>query len=92
MAVAAGTLLPRLTVRDTRLLAHGEEDDDAEFSRLKATVREWRVDAASKGHPLKVPFMPFLLRNIWTWAMLFFAFLTFLTFFVTKVWQVSWFP
>ena len=89
VAVLTGTFLPRLTVRDTRLLAHGEEDMDAEFTRLKATVQEWRADAARRGQPLKLPFMPFFLRNIWTGAMLFFALLTFMTLFVTKVWQVS---
>ena len=90
VAVLAGTLLPRLTNRDTRLLAHGEEDDDAEFARLKATVREWRAEAARQGGPLKLPFMPFFLRNIWTGAMLLFATLMLGTFFVTKVWQVSY--
>lgn len=60
-----------------------------EFARLKATVQEWRAEAARQGAPLKLPFMPFFLRNIWTGAMLFFAFLTFMTFFVTKTWQVS---
>ena len=89
VAVLTGTFLPRLTVRDTRLLAHGEEDMDTEFTRLKATVQEWRADAARRGQPLKLPFMPFFLRNIWTGAMLFFALLTFMTLFVTKVWQVS---
>ena len=89
VAVLTGTFLPRLTVRDTRLLAHGEEDMDAEFTRLKETVQEWRADAARRGQPLKLPFMPFFLRNIWTGAMLFFALLTFMTLFVTKVWQVS---
>lgn len=89
MAVIAGIILPRLTVRDTRLLAHGDEDDDAEFARLKATVQEWRVEAAREGEPLRLPLMPFFLRNIWTGALLLFAVLTFLTFFVTRVWQVS---
>ena len=70
------------------MLAHGDEDEDAEFSRLKATVREWRAEAVRQGAPLKLPFMPFFLRNIWTGAMLFFSMLTFATFFVTKVWQV----
>ncbi len=50
-------------------------------------VREWRADAARHGKPLRLPFMPFFLRNIWTGAMLLFTFLTLMTFFVTKVWQ-----
>lgn len=32
--------------------------------------------------------MPWLLRNIWTWALLLFTIITFSTFFITKVWQV----
>jgi hypothetical protein len=89
VAVIAGALLPRLTQRDTRLLAHeGDEDEDAEFTRLRATVMEWRAEAARKGQPLKLPFMPFFLRNIWTGAMLLFAVITLSTFFITKVWQV----
>lgn len=88
VAVIAGTLLPRLTRRDTRLLAHeGDEDEDTEFARLRATVIEWRAEAAAKGRPLKLPFMPFFLRNIWMGAMLLFALITLSTFFITKVWQ-----
>ncbi|KAI0347164.1 MFS general substrate transporter [Trametopsis cervina] len=90
VAVLAGTLLPRLTQRDARLLAHdGDEDEDIEFARLKATVQEWRAEAARKGEPLKLPFMPFFLRNIWTGAMLLFAAITLSTFFITKVWQAT---
>ncbi|KAI0638097.1 MFS general substrate transporter [Trametes polyzona] len=88
VAVAAGTLLPHLTRRDTRLLAHeGDEDEDTELSRLRAQVREWRAEAARRGKPLRLPIMPFFLRNIWTGALLLFTFLTLMTFFVTKVWQ-----
>ncbi|KAI0353572.1 MFS general substrate transporter [Trametes cingulata] len=88
VAVAAGTLLPHLTRRDTRLLAHeGDEDEDTELARLRAQVREWRAEAARHGKPLRLPLMPFFLRNIWTGALLLFTFLTLMTFFVTKVWQ-----
>ncbi|CCL99450.1 uncharacterized protein FIBRA_01468 [Fibroporia radiculosa] len=88
VAVAAGATLPHLARRDTRLLAHdGDEDEDAELARLRATVREWRAEAARRGRPLQLPLMPFFLRNIWTGAMLLFALITFSTFFITKVWQ-----
>jgi len=88
VAVIAGMLLPYLAQRDTRLLKHDEdEDEDAELSRLKLTVREWRAEAASQGRPLRLPFMPFFLRNIWTGALILFAVITFSTFFITKVWQ-----
>ncbi|KAI5123444.1 hypothetical protein M0805_006149 [Coniferiporia weirii] len=88
VAVIAGTLLPSLARRDQRLLAHdGDEEEDAELTRLQDTVREWRADAARKGKPLKLPRMPFMLRNIWTAAMLLFTVLTFLTFFVSTVVQ-----
>ncbi|KIP07007.1 hypothetical protein PHLGIDRAFT_13479 [Phlebiopsis gigantea 11061_1 CR5-6] len=88
VAVLAGVLLPRLTQRDTRLLAHdGDEDEDAEFARLRDTVQQWRAEAAQQGKPLKLPFMPFFLRNIWMGAMLLFSVITTSTFFITKVWQ-----
>ena len=86
--MAAGTLLPHLARRDTALLAHeGDEDADAELARLRAQVREWRADAARKGKPLRLPIMPFFLRNIWTGALLLFTVLTLATFLVTRVWQ-----
>lgn len=63
-------------------------DEDAELTRLQQTVREWRVEAARQGKPLRLPIMPFLLRNIWTGALLLFTILTFSTFFITTVVQV----
>ena len=90
VAVIAGTLLPHLANRDRRLMAHRSDvDEDAELTRIKNTVREWRVEAARQGHPLRLPVMPFLLRNIWTGAMLLFTVLTFSTFFISTVRQVS---
>lgn len=89
VAVVAGTLLPTLARRDQRLLARNDEDEgeDEEMARLRDTVREWRAEAARKGEPLKLPRMPFMLRNIWTAAMLLFTFLTLTTYFVTTVVQ-----
>ncbi|THH32903.1 hypothetical protein EUX98_g1246 [Antrodiella citrinella] len=88
VAVIAGLLLPYLAQRDTRLLRHDEdEDEDEEVTRLKLKLREWRAEAARRGRPLRLPFMPFFLRNIWTGALLLFSAITFSTFFVTKVWQ-----
>ncbi|KAI0068767.1 MFS general substrate transporter [Artomyces pyxidatus] len=88
VAVAAGTVLPHLARRDTRLLGDvGDVDEDAELTRLRNTVRQWQAEAALKGKPLRLPVMPFLLRNIWMGAMLLFSVITFATFFVTKVWQ-----
>ncbi|KAI0650349.1 MFS general substrate transporter [Trametes meyenii] len=88
VAVGAGTLLPRLTRRDMRLLPQGgDEDEDSELTHLRTQVREWRAEAARHGKPLRLPIMPFFLRNIWTGALLLFTFLTLMTFFVTKVWQ-----
>ena len=88
VAVTAGTILPQLARRDSRLLSGGEEDEDAEVTRLRNTVREWRTEASRNGKPLRLPMMPFLLRNIWTGALLLFTILTFLTFFVATVVQV----
>lgn len=90
VAVAAGTLLPHLARRDHSILEHAaEENEDEETSALRRTVRQWQAEAARQGKPLRLPFMPFLLRNIWTGALLLFTLITFSTFFITKVWQVS---
>jgi solute carrier family 45 protein 1/2/4 len=88
IAVAAGIVLPHLARRDVRLLAQSDdEDEDAELARLRDTVRQWQVEAARKVKPLRLPIMPFLLRNIWMGAMLLFSLLTASTFFITRVWQ-----
>ena len=85
----AGTLLPQLARRDQRLLASEEEEsEDAELARIKNQLREWRAEAARKGKPLKLPAMPFMLRNIWCGAMVLFTLITFATFFITTVIQV----
>ena len=58
VAVVAGTILPRLAVRDRRLMADkGDVDEDAEISRLRATVRQWRIEAARRGRELHLPVM-----------------------------------
>ncbi|KAG6830831.1 hypothetical protein H0H92_014483 [Tricholoma furcatifolium] len=90
VGVATGTLLPHLASRDRRLLGHkGDVDQDAEITRLRHTVQEWRAEAARQGKPLRLPMMPFLLRNIWTGALLLFSVLTFSTFFITTVVQAT---
>ncbi|KAF8974437.1 hypothetical protein BDZ97DRAFT_1646725 [Flammula alnicola] len=89
VGVIAGTILPHLATRDHRLMAHkADVDEDAETSRLRAAVHHWRVEAARQGRALHLPVMPFLLRNIWTGALLFFSFLTFSTFFISTVTQL----
>ncbi|KAF7433062.1 hypothetical protein PC9H_005008 [Pleurotus ostreatus] len=90
VSVVSGTLLPHLASRDRRLMTHkGDEDEDAEITRIRHTVREWRADAARKGEPLRLPVMPFLLRNIWTGALLLFTLLTFSTVFVNTVLEAT---
>lgn len=90
VGVIAGTVLPHLAGRDRRLMGHKSDVDvDAELFRIRETVRQWRVDAARQGKPLRLPVMPFLLRNIWTGALLFFSLLMFSTFFITTVYQVG---
>lgn len=90
VGVVAGTILPHLANRDRRLMGHNNDiDGDAEVARLRDMVRQWRIDAARAGRPLKLPVMPFLLRNIWTGALLFFSFLTFMTFFISTVVQAT---
>ncbi|KAJ8086780.1 hypothetical protein PM082_005605 [Marasmius tenuissimus] len=90
VAVVAGTVLPHLANRDRRLMEHkGDEDEDAELTRLRNTVRQWKIEAAQRGRPLRLPVMPFLLRNIWTGALLMFSLLTFSTFFIKTVAQAT---
>ncbi|TFL05952.1 major facilitator superfamily domain-containing protein [Pterulicium gracile] len=86
VAAFSGTLLPHLANRDRKLMAHrGDDDEDAELTRLKNTVFQWKVEAAQKGKELRLPVKPFLLRNIWGGALLWFTVLTWSTFFVTTV-------
>jgi solute carrier family 45 protein 1/2/4 len=73
------------------MASKSDVDESAELSRIRATVRQWRVEAAQKGKPLQLPVMPFLLRNIWTAALVLFSLLNFSTFFITTVAQVSFF-
>ncbi|KAG5651968.1 hypothetical protein H0H81_006783 [Sphagnurus paluster] len=90
VAVATGTLLPHLANRDRRLMGReGDVDEDAEITRLRDTVREWRADALRQGKPIRLPIMPFLLRNIWTGALVFFSLLMFSTFFISTVFQAT---
>lgn len=100
MAISAGTVLPYLAARDHRLLRpesekrHGddsddEDDDDQELKKIKEMVQEWKREAARNGKPLQLPIRPFLLRNIWTSALLFFGFLMMTTFFINRVWQAT---
>ncbi|KAJ7044476.1 hypothetical protein C8F04DRAFT_941814 [Mycena alexandri] len=90
VAVVSGTVLPHLANRDRRLMAHqGDDDEDAELTRIKNTVRQWKAEAARHGRPLRLPVMPFLLRNIWTGALLLFTVLTMSTFFITTVVQAT---
>lgn len=89
VAVSAGTLLPYLARRNIDLLSRRDEDEDEEAARLKKMVKDWKQEAARNGKPLRLPFMPFLLRNIWTGALLLFSLLTFSTFFITTVFQAS---
>jgi solute carrier family 45, member 1/2/4 len=87
VAVVSGTILPHLAQRDQRLLAKegDESSDDAEMVRIRNTVLEWKAEAARAGKPVDLPYMPFLLRNIWTGALLLFSCLMLSTFFVTTV-------
>ncbi|KAL7419823.1 hypothetical protein Q5752_005739 [Cryptotrichosporon argae] len=93
VAIFAGTLLPYLAQRDRRLLAaedHDEDDDaDADIDRIREMVRQWKAEAAREGRPLKLPTMPFMLRNIWTSALVLFGTIMMSTFFIHKVWQAT---
>lgn len=94
VAVVAGSVLPFLASRDQRLLLpelpvdpnNPEATADAELARVRDLVRQWRAEAAREGRPLRLPAMPFMLRNIWTGALLLFFVLMMSTFFVRQVW------
>jgi hypothetical protein len=96
VSVTAGTVLPYLAARDSRLLRQrldGDPDDedvdeDEELSRIRVMVRSWKSEAARMGKPLRLPAMPFMLRNIWTVGLLLFGILMTCTIFVRTVWQV----
>jgi solute carrier family 45 protein 1/2/4 len=89
VAVAAGSLLPHLAGRDPRLLVlKCDEDDHMEQIQLQATLHHWRAEAVQHGGPLRLPVMPFFLRDIWTGALILFAIITFSTFFISTVRQV----
>jgi solute carrier family 45 protein 1/2/4 len=90
VAVIAGTLLPYLASRDNRLLKEtDDESPDVEIVRIRETVRQWKAEAAREGRQLQLPVMPFMLRNIWTGALLLFSVVMMSTFFITTVWQAS---
>lgn len=94
--MTAGTVLPYLAARDSRLLRQQLEgdpedddvDEDEEVSRIRQLVRSWKAEAARMGKPLRLPAMPFMLRNIWTMGLLLFGILMTCTIFVRTVWQV----
>jgi len=103
VAIVAGTLLPWLNQRDHLLLASSSEDEnevvDEELSRIRARVREWREEAASRSggggggkqpkKTNKLPAMPFMLRNIWTAALILFVVVMASTFFIESVLQAT---
>ena len=60
-------MLPYLNQRDKRLLSDSaveDEDADVEVSRIREMVRQWKAEAARQGRKLRLPVMPFMLRNI----------------------------
>ncbi|ODN76973.1 hypothetical protein L202_05536 [Cryptococcus amylolentus CBS 6039] len=103
VAIVAGTLLPYFAVRDRRLLKPtsdrlrdgdlppdaSEDDDDIEMARIREMVQQWKAEAARAGRPMRLPSMPFMLRNIWTAGLILFGCLMMSTFFITKVWQAT---
>jgi solute carrier family 45 protein 1/2/4 len=97
VAVVAGTVLPYLNQLDQRLLDSNSPnpnlDSDAEenedLQRVRELVRQWKAEAAREGKPLKLPTMPFMLRNIWTASLALFAAVMLATFWVKSVWAAT---
>ncbi|KAH6915329.1 major facilitator superfamily domain-containing protein [Coprinopsis sp. MPI-PUGE-AT-0042] len=90
VGVVSGMVLPHIATRDRRLLARNNRDTaDEELNIMRKMVRQWRVDAARRGRPLRLPVMPFLLRNIWSAALALFSVLMFSTFFIETANQAT---
>lgn len=89
VGVVAGSLLPELTKRDERLL-EGEEhtDEDMEVVRIQRTVMKWKTDTGSRGESLKLPRMPFMLRDMWSFALVLYGVISLCTFFIDTVAKV----
>lgn len=83
-AVLAGGVLPIFARRDRRLLPVEGDDEDAQIERLRGRLHLWRQEGITK-----LPKMPWLLRDIWTAAMILFTLLMFSTFWISTVKQAT---
>lgn len=84
VAVLAGVILPWFARRDRRLLPVEGDDEDAQIERFRGRLHLWRQEGITR-----LPKMPWLLRDIWTAAMLLFTLLTFSTFWISTVKQAT---
>lgn len=84
VAVLAGSVLPIFARRDRRLLPVEGDDEDAQIERFRGRLHMWRQEGITK-----LPKMPWLLRDIWTAAMILFTLLTFSTFWISTVKQAT---
>ncbi|OJA13849.1 hypothetical protein AZE42_00501, partial [Rhizopogon vesiculosus] len=84
VAVLAGGALPIFARRDRRLLPVEGDDEDAQIERFRGRLHLWRQEGITQ-----LPRMPWLLRDIWTAAMLLFTVLTFSTFWISTVTQAT---
>ncbi|KAG1783214.1 major facilitator superfamily domain-containing protein [Suillus placidus] len=84
VAVLAGGILPVFARRDRRLLPVEGDDEDAQIERFRGRLHLWRQEGITK-----LPKMPWLLRDIWTAAMILFTLLTFSTFWISTVKQAT---
>jgi len=85
VAVTCGTVVPHLASRDRRLLEPDDPDKDEEALRCQELVWSWREEASKQGKAVRLPRMPFMLRNIWTTSLVAFTLLMFSTFFIREV-------
>ncbi|KIK37654.1 hypothetical protein CY34DRAFT_92369 [Suillus luteus UH-Slu-Lm8-n1] len=84
VAVLAGSVLPIFARRDRRLLPVEGDDEDAQIERFRGRLHLWRQEGITN-----LPKMPWLLRDIWTAAMILFTLLTFSTFWISTVKQAT---
>ncbi len=86
--VASAASDARLLKQLDKEMENEEEEVDAEILKIRELVRQWKSEAARQGRPLVLPRMPFMLRNIWTAALVLFGTIMMSTFFITTVTQV----
>jgi len=90
VGVFAGTLLPHFSKRDKRLLDPDyPESDEGKFIRIQRTVQTLKRECENNNRTFRLPRMPVALRDMWCFALVFFAIISLWTFFINTVAEVG---